>query len=147
MIQSEEEKQTINNKKQGLFPETDKIFQEMSAEIESKNEIPISKLQVIAAELEIPRFYNSVMVVKMPNFEKKLAMFRWEEEMKKLVDLLESEEFHELLRRNKLSTYIAADFKIRNSKTESIFSFIAARQDYDKNLVILTTTISTFPSF
>ena len=74
-------------------------------------------------------------------------MFRWEEEMKKLVDLLESEEFHELLRRNKLSTYIAADFKIRNSKTESIFSFIAARQDYDKNLVILTTTTSTFPSF
>ena len=130
-----------------MFPETDKIFQEMSAEIESKNEIPISKLQVIAAELEIPRFYNSVMVVKMPNFEKKLAMFRWEEEMKKLVDLLESEEFHELLRRNKLSTYISADFKIRNSKTESIFSFIAARQDYDKNLVILTTTISTFPSF
>ena len=56
MIQSEEEKQTMNNKKQGLFPETDKIFQEMSAEIESKNEIPISKLQVIAAELEIPRF-------------------------------------------------------------------------------------------
>ena len=70
MIQSEEEKQTMNNKKQGLFPETDKIFQEMSAEIESKNEIPISKLQAIAAELEIPRFYNSVMVVKMPNFEK-----------------------------------------------------------------------------
>ena len=56
MIKSEEEKQTMNNKKQGLFPETDKIFQEMSAEIESKNEIPISKLQVIAAELEIPRF-------------------------------------------------------------------------------------------
>ena len=70
MIKSEEEKQTMNNKKQGLFPETDKIFQEMSAEIESKNEIPISKLQAIAAELEIPRFYNSVMVVKMPNFEK-----------------------------------------------------------------------------
>ena len=70
MIKSEEEKQTMNNKKQGLFPETDKIFQEMSAEIESKNETPISKLQAIAAELEIPRFYNSVMVVKMPNFEK-----------------------------------------------------------------------------
>ena len=58
--------------------------------------------------------------------------------MKKLVDLLESEEFHELLRRNKLSTYIAADFKIRNSKTESIFSFIAARQDYDKKLLQIT---------
>ena len=47
-------------------------------------------------------------------------MFRLGEEMKKLVDLLESEELHEL--RNKLSTYIdpgdifsilsAADFKV-----------------------------------
>ena len=65
--------------------------------------------------------------------------------MKKPVDLLESEEFHELLRRNKMSTYIdtgnifliisAADFKVRNSKSESIFSFIAARQDYDKKLL------------
>ena len=72
MIQSEEEKQTMNNKKQGLFPETDKIFQEMSAEIESKNETPISNLQATAAELEIPKFYNSVTVVKMPKSEKNL---------------------------------------------------------------------------
>ena len=65
--------------------------------------------------------------------------------MKKHVDLLESEEFHELHRCNKTSTYIdtgnifliisAADFKVRNSKSESIFSFIAARQDYDKKLL------------
>ena len=71
-------------------------------------------------------------------------MFRLGEKMKKL-DLLESEEFHELLRRNKTSTYIdtgnifliisAADFKVRNSKSESICSFIAARQDYDKKLL------------
>ena len=72
-------------------------------------------------------------------------MFRLGEKMKKPVDLLESEEFHKLLRRNKMSTYIdtgnifliisAADFKVRNSKSESIFSFIAARQDYDKKLL------------
>ena len=72
-------------------------------------------------------------------------MFRLGEEMKKLVDLLEWEEFHELLRRNKLSTYIdpgnvflimsAVDFKVRNNKSESIFSFIAARQYYDKKLL------------
>ena len=67
----------MNNKQQSLFPETDKIFQEMSAEIESKNETPISNLQAIASELEIPRFYNSLMVVKMPNFEKNLKCLRW----------------------------------------------------------------------
>ena len=65
--------------------------------------------------------------------------------MKKLVDLLELEDSHELLRRNKTSTYIeagnifliisAADFKVRSEKSESIFSFIAARQDYDKKLL------------
>ena len=79
-------------------------------------------------------------------------MFRLGEDMKKLVDLLESEEFHELLRHNKLSTYIypgniflilsAADFKVRNSKSESIFSFIAARQDYDKNCYKLQSEVS-----
>ena len=77
MIKSEEEKQTMNNKQQGLFPETDKIFQEMSAEIESKNETPISNLQAIAAHLEIPSFYNSLMVVKMPNFEKNQKCLGW----------------------------------------------------------------------
>ena len=44
----------------------------MSAEIESKNETPISNLQATAAELEIPKFYNSVTVVKMPKSEKNL---------------------------------------------------------------------------
>ena len=29
----------------------------------------------------------------------------------------------------------AADFKVKNSKSESICSFIAARQDYDKKLL------------
>ena len=77
-------------------------------------------------------------------------MFRLGEEMKKLVDLLESEELHEL--RNKLSTYIdpgdifsilsAADFKVWNSKSESIFSFIAARQDYDNNCCKLQSEVS-----
>ena len=33
MIKPEEEKSTMNNKLQSLFPETDKIFQEMPAEI------------------------------------------------------------------------------------------------------------------
>ena len=71
-------------------------------------------------------------------------MFRLEEKMKKL-DLLKPEELHELLRRNKTSTYIdtgnifliisAADFKVKNSKSESICGFIAARQDYDKKLL------------
>ena len=79
-------------------------------------------------------------------------MFRLGEEMKTFVDLLESEELHELLRRNKLSTYIdpgniflilsAADFKARNSKSESIFSFIAARQDYEKNCCKLQSEVS-----
>ena len=46
----------MNNKLQSLFPETDQIFQEMPAEIESKNKTPISNLQAIAAELEIPSF-------------------------------------------------------------------------------------------
>ena len=49
----------------------------MSAEMESKNEIPISKLQAIAAELEIPKFYNSAMVVKMPNFKKNWQCLGW----------------------------------------------------------------------
>ena len=79
-------------------------------------------------------------------------MFRLGEEMKTFVDLLESEELHELLRRNKLSTYIdpgniflilsAADFKVRSSKGESIFSFIAARQDYEKNCCKLQSEVS-----
>ena len=79
-------------------------------------------------------------------------MFRLGEEMKTFVDLLESEELHELLRRNKLSTYTdpgniflilsAADFKARNSKSESIFSFIAARQDYEKNCCKLQSEVS-----
>ena len=60
-----------------MFPETDRIFQEMSAEIESKNETPISNLQAIAAELEIPRFYNSLMVVKMRNFGKNWKCLGW----------------------------------------------------------------------
>ena len=29
----------------------------------------------------------------------------------------------------------AVDFKVRNNKSESIFSFIAARQYYDKKLL------------
>ena len=70
MIKPEEEKRIMNNKLQSLFPETDQIFQEMPAEIESKNKTPISNLQAISAELEVPSFYNSLMVVKMPNFEK-----------------------------------------------------------------------------
>ena len=78
MIKSEEEKRTMNNKQQGLLPQTNKIFQEMSAEIESKNETPISNLQAIAAELEILRFYNSLMVVKMHNFEKNWKCLDWE---------------------------------------------------------------------
>ena len=68
--------------------------------------------------------------------------------MEKLVDWLESEEFNELLRRNRTSIYIdtgnifliisATDFKISNSEGESIFSFIAAGQDYNKKLVQVT---------
>ena len=64
------EKPTMNNKLQSLYPETDKIFQGIPAEIGSKNKTTISNLQAIAAHLEIPSFYNSLMVVKMPNFEK-----------------------------------------------------------------------------
>ena len=67
----------MNNKLQSLFPETDQIFQEMHAEIESKNKTPISNLQAISAELEIPSFYNSLMVVKMPNFEKNFKCLGW----------------------------------------------------------------------
>ena len=68
--------------------------------------------------------------------------------MEKLVDWLESEEFNELLRHNRTSIYIdtgnifliisTTDFKISNCESESIFSFIAARQDYDKKLVQIT---------
>ena len=75
-------------------------------------------------------------------------MFRLVEEMEKLVDWLEFEEFNELLRRNRTSIYIetgnifliisTTDFKISNSESETIFSFIAARQDYDKKLVQIT---------
>ena len=70
MIKPEEEKPTMNSKLQSLYPETDQIFQEIPAEIESKNKTPISNLRAIAADLEIPSFYNSLMGVKMPNFEK-----------------------------------------------------------------------------
>ena len=60
----------MNNKLQSLYPETDKIFQGIPAEIGSQNKTTISNPQAIAAHLEIPSFYNSLMVVKMPNFEK-----------------------------------------------------------------------------
>ena len=46
ILKPEEEKPKISNKLQSLFPQTDKIFQEMPAEIESKNETPISNLQM-----------------------------------------------------------------------------------------------------
>ena len=85
MIKPEEEKSTMNNKLQSLFPETDKIFQEMPAEIQSKNKTPISNLQAIAAELEIPSFYNSLIVVKMPNFEKNLKCLGWGRKWKNLI--------------------------------------------------------------
>ena len=74
-------------------------------------------------------------------------MFRLGEEIEKLVDWLESEEFNELLRRNRTSIcidtgntflLITTDFKISKSKSESIFRFIDARQDYDKMLVQIT---------
>ena len=86
---------------QKLFPGADEIFQE----IENKNEIPISNLQTIAAELErgvFPRLSNSSAVVKMHNFEKNIEIFRLGEEMEKFVDYLEPEECHELLRHNKM---------------------------------------------
>ena len=53
------------------------MFQEMPAETESKNETPISNLQTTTLELEIPRFYNSLVVMKMPNFEKNLKCLDW----------------------------------------------------------------------
>ena len=144
MIRPEEEKPTMNNKLQSFFPKTDKIFQEMPAEIESKNKTPISNCKPLLQSWK-SQVSTSLMVVKMPNFEKKLEMFRLGEKMKKLIDLLEWEDFHELLRRNKTSTYIdtgnifliisAAGFKVRKGKSESIFSFIAAWQDYDKKFV------------
>ena len=45
ILKPEEEKPKISNKLQSLFSQTDKIFQEIPAEIESKNETPISNLQ------------------------------------------------------------------------------------------------------
>ena len=79
MTKSEEKKTNkvlITNSK-AYFQRLIRYFIEMSAEIESKNETPISNLQASAAELEIPRFYNSLMVVKMPNFEKNLKCLGW----------------------------------------------------------------------
>ena len=55
----------------------------------------------------------------------------------KIVDYLESEEFHILVRHNKMSILI----DIRNiffdniNSGESIFDFIASRQDYDEKLL------------
>ena len=57
----------------------------MPAEIESKNETPISNLQTTALELEIARFYNSLVVVKMPNFEKNLKCLGWGRKWKNLL--------------------------------------------------------------
>ena len=85
ILKPEEEKPIMSNKLQSSFPDTDKIFQKMPAEIESKNETPISNLQTIAAELEIPRFYNSLVVVKMPNFEKNLKCVGWGRKWKNLL--------------------------------------------------------------
>ena len=125
MTRPEEEKPTMNNKLQSFFPKTDKVFQEMSAEIESKNKTPISNCKRLLQSWK-SQVSTSQVSKKTP------------------VDLLELEDSHELLRRNKTSTYIeagniliisAADFKVRNDKSESIFSFIAARQDYDKKLL------------
>ena len=86
ILKAEEEKPIMSNKMQSSFPEADKIFQEISAEIEIKNETPISNLQTIATELEIPRFYNSLVVVKMSNLKKYLNMFRLGKEMEKFID-------------------------------------------------------------
>ena len=96
----------MSKKLQRLFLEADEIFQETSAEIESKNEIPTSNLQTIAAELERGFFLNI------------LQLFGMGEEMEKLVDYLESEGCHELLRRNKMSIHIGTGnifFDIVNS--------------------------------
>ena len=85
ILKPEEEKQIMSNKLQSSFPNTDKIFQKMPAEIESKKETAISNLQRFAAELEIPRFYNSLVVVKMPNFEKNLKCLGWGRKWKNLL--------------------------------------------------------------
>ena len=85
ILKPQEEKPIMSNKLQSSFPDTDKIFQKMPAEIESKNETPISNLQTIAAELEIPRFYNTLVVVKVPNFEKNLKCLGWGGKWKNLL--------------------------------------------------------------
>ena len=85
ILKPEEEKPIMSNKLQSSFPDTDKIFQKMPAEVESKNETPISNLQTIAAELEIPRFYNSLVVVKMPNFARNFKCLGWGRKWKNLL--------------------------------------------------------------
>ena len=76
MIKPEEEKRIMNNKLQGLFPETDQIFQEMPAEIESKNKTPISNCKPLLQSWK-SQVSTSLMVVKMPNFEKNLKCLGW----------------------------------------------------------------------
>ena len=111
----------MSKKLQRLFLEADEIFQETSAEIESKNEIPTSNLQTIAAELERGFFLNILQLFRVgenAQFRKNLEMFGMGEEMEKLVDYLESEGCHELLRRNKMSIHIVTGnifFDIVNS--------------------------------
>ena len=70
----QEEKPVMSEKLNKLLWEADKIFQETSAEIESKNEIPVPNLQNIA-ELErgvFPKILGFFRVAKMQNFEKSL---------------------------------------------------------------------------
>ena len=97
----QEEKPVMSEKLNKLLWEADKIFQETSAEIESKNEIPVPNLQNIA-ELErgvFPKILGFFRGSQNAKFWKKLEIFGLGKYMKKSVDYQESEECNELLKR------------------------------------------------
>ena len=92
----------MSDKLNKLFWEADKIFPETSAEIESKNEIPIPNLQKIDTELErgvFPKILGFFRGSENAKFWKKIEIFGLGKCMKKFVDYQESEECNELLKR------------------------------------------------
>ena len=123
----------MSNKLNRLFPEAAKTFQETPTETTIKNAVPILNIENIVSELErgdVPKELMFFRGGKNAQFRKKLEMFWLNDNIKKFVNYLESNECNELLKRNKMSIN-NEKFKIffdNVNNGESILDFIAVNK-------------------